>query len=173
MQGSSRSPPPPLSAPPTVLFKVNILSKPRLYNQITRLSNIAQAPYYHCRTTRTPQQHRYTHSTTKSTQKPNKPKLTHTHTHKMPAPSQLAIATQAVTRLVKEDKYYEKEVTTQEGEIKKLEADLPEATKTDENAEFMLRQVVSLSESLYFPIKLPFFPSLQSARACKHEADTR
>jgi len=61
----------------------------------------------------------------------------------MPAPSQLAIATQAVNRLVKEDKYYEKEVSTQEAEIEKLEADLPEATKTDENAEFMLRQVVS------------------------------
>ncbi|KAH7034812.1 tubulin binding cofactor A [Microdochium trichocladiopsis] len=58
----------------------------------------------------------------------------------MPAPSPLAIATQAVTRLVKEDKFYQKEVTAQTEKIKKLEANLPEASKTDENAEYMLRQ---------------------------------
>ncbi|KAJ1331062.1 Tubulin binding cofactor A [Microdochium nivale] len=58
----------------------------------------------------------------------------------MPAPSPLAIATQAVNRLVKEEKYYKKEVTTQTETIKKLEEDLPESSKTDENAEYMLKQ---------------------------------
>jgi len=39
----------------------------------------------------------------------------------MPAPSQLSIATSAVTRLVKEEASYHKEVTQQEARIAKLE----------------------------------------------------
>ncbi len=63
----------------------------------------------------------------------------------MPAPSPLAIAMQAVNRLVKEEKYYQKELAQQTERVKKLEA--AEAGKVDgddgdENAEFVLKQEV-------------------------------
>lgn len=76
------------------------------------------------------------------------PRHTHAHTHKgqqhnskMPAPSQLSIATSALNRLVKEEASYHKEKTIQEVRIAKLEAE----QSNDENAEYTLRQEVSES----------------------------
>ncbi|KAF7190585.1 Tubulin-specific chaperone A [Pseudocercospora fuligena] len=54
----------------------------------------------------------------------------------MPAPSQLAIATSALNRLVKEEASYHQEQKSQEARIAKLEAD----QSNDENAEYTLRQ---------------------------------
>lgn len=58
----------------------------------------------------------------------------------MPAPSQLAIATSVLNRLVKEEASYRKEYESQQGRISKLET----STSSDENAEYTLRQEVSL-----------------------------
>ncbi|RYP19229.1 hypothetical protein DL765_003430 [Monosporascus sp. GIB2] len=62
----------------------------------------------------------------------------------MPAPSPLAIATQAVNRLVKEEQYYQKELAQQTERVKKLEAEAANAKDggggDDDNAEFMLKQ---------------------------------
>ncbi|KXT11405.1 hypothetical protein AC579_217 [Pseudocercospora musae] len=54
----------------------------------------------------------------------------------MPAPSQLAIATSALNRLVKEESSYHQEQKSQEARIAKLEAD----QSNDENADYTLRQ---------------------------------
>lgn len=56
----------------------------------------------------------------------------------MPPPSQLAIATSSVHRLIKEEASYHKELTQQEARIIKLESEV----STDENAEFQLKQEV-------------------------------
>jgi len=56
----------------------------------------------------------------------------------MAPPSKLAIATSAVSRLVKEEASYHKEIEYQKARIKKLEAG-----SEDENAEFQLKQEVS------------------------------
>ncbi|KAF3032979.1 hypothetical protein E8E12_003000 [Didymella heteroderae] len=53
----------------------------------------------------------------------------------MPPPSKLAVATGSVTRLVKEEASYHKELVQQEERIKKLEA-----SEGDENKEYTLRQ---------------------------------
>jgi hypothetical protein len=58
----------------------------------------------------------------------------------MPAPSQLAIATSVLNRLVKEEKSYHKELEQQNVKIAKLEAG---EDADNENAEFILRQQVS------------------------------
>lgn len=55
----------------------------------------------------------------------------------MPAPSRLAIATSAVTRLVKEEASYHKELEQQKASIAKLEQG-----GGDENAEYQLKQEV-------------------------------
>jgi tubulin-specific chaperone A len=55
----------------------------------------------------------------------------------MPAPSKLAIATSSLQRLVKEEASYHKELAGHETRIAKLEAD-----KSDENADYMLKQEV-------------------------------
>ncbi|KAI3322068.1 putative tubulin-specific chaperone Rbl2 [Xylariaceae sp. AK1471] len=67
----------------------------------------------------------------------------------MPAPSPLAIATQSVQRLVKEDTYYRKELAQQSERVKKLEADLKSSSteSTDGNAEFMLKQEVRTGDN--------------------------
>lgn len=57
----------------------------------------------------------------------------------MAPPSKLAVATSSVQRLVKEEASYHKEQEQQEARIKKYEND-----KTDENAEYMLKQEVML-----------------------------
>jgi hypothetical protein len=58
---------------------------------------------------------------------------------KMPAPSQLAIQTSVLQRLVKEEASYHKELEHQEVRIAKLEQG-----GDDENAEYTLRQEASL-----------------------------
>lgn len=55
----------------------------------------------------------------------------------MAPPSKIAIATGSVLRLVKEEASYHKEITQQEGRIKKLEE-----SDGDENKEYTLRQEV-------------------------------
>ncbi|RWA13026.1 hypothetical protein EKO27_g2064 [Xylaria grammica] len=65
----------------------------------------------------------------------------------MPAPSPLAIATQSVQRLVKEDSYYRKELAQQTERVKKLEADLKASSDSaDGNEAYILKQEV---RSLY------------------------
>jgi hypothetical protein len=58
----------------------------------------------------------------------------------MAPPSKLAVATGSVTRLVKEEASYHKELVQQEERIKKLEA-----SEGDENKEYTLRQEVSFT----------------------------
>lgn len=61
----------------------------------------------------------------------------------MAPPSKLAVATGSVTRLVKEEASYHKEIVQQHERIKKLEA-----SEGDNNKEYTLRQEVSLHTSL-------------------------
>lgn len=56
----------------------------------------------------------------------------------MPAPSKLAIATGSVTRLLKEEASYHKELEQQEERIKKAELDTE-----GENADFQMKQEVN------------------------------
>lgn len=56
-------------------------------------------------------------------------------------PSKLAIATSSLNRLVKEEKSYHEEFKHQEASIAKLE----QGGSSDENAEYMLRQEVSIA----------------------------
>jgi tubulin-specific chaperone A len=56
----------------------------------------------------------------------------------MGPPSRLAIATQSLNRLVKEEKSYHKELEQQEARIAKLQ----QGGSGDENAEFTLKQEV-------------------------------
>lgn len=55
----------------------------------------------------------------------------------MAPPTKLAIVTSSVRRLVKEEQSYHKELKQQAARIQKLEAD-----KSDENAEYILKQEV-------------------------------
>jgi hypothetical protein len=57
----------------------------------------------------------------------------------MAPPSKLAVATGSVTRLVKEEASYHKEIVQQHERIKKLEA-----SEGDNNKEYTLRQEVGL-----------------------------
>lgn len=57
------------------------------------------------------------------------------------------ITTQAVQRLVKEEKYYRKELAQQSERVQKLEKDLQ--SSTDQNAEFVLKQEVCPSLPIY------------------------
>lgn len=61
----------------------------------------------------------------------------------MPPPTQLAIATSSVSRLIKEQASYHKELVDQEAQIVKQEESI-KAGDADEdgNAEFMLKQSV-------------------------------
>ncbi len=58
----------------------------------------------------------------------------------MPPPSRLAIATSSVTRLVKEEASYHKELVQQEQRFARLQNDTE-----DENAEYKIRQEVPTS----------------------------
>jgi tubulin-specific chaperone A len=62
----------------------------------------------------------------------------------MAPPSQLAIATSSVQRLVKEEASYHKELNSQEKRLEKLLA----STEEDENREYSLKQEVCQSVSL-------------------------
>lgn len=65
----------------------------------------------------------------------------------MPAPSPLKIATDAVSRLTKEEKMYQKELTSQQERVKKLEADLKNGSANEDgNAEFMVKQEVNTDQ---------------------------
>jgi tubulin-specific chaperone A len=66
----------------------------------------------------------------------------------MPPPSQLAIATSSVQRLVKEEASYHKELTQQQTRLDKLLASKDEG----ENAEFQLKQEAS-PRSYYVPLE--------------------
>lgn len=68
------------------------------------------------------------------------------HHDTMAPPSQLAIATSSVQRLVKEEASYHKELAQQEARLEKLLASKDE----DENAEYQLKQ----EASLVFPYSL-------------------
>ncbi|KAK7414312.1 tubulin folding cofactor A [Neonectria punicea] len=59
----------------------------------------------------------------------------------MPPPSQLAIATSSVTRLLKEEVSYHKELAQQEAQIKALQEKIESGQgNEDGNGEFMLKQ---------------------------------
>jgi len=73
----------------------------------------------------------------------------------MGPPSQLAIATGVVTRLVKEEKSYHQEAEEQKRRIAKLEQG---NSDDDENAEYTLRQEVS------FQLFVVFVSSFQRSR---------
>jgi hypothetical protein len=61
----------------------------------------------------------------------------------MAPPTPLAIALQAVNRLVKEESYYHKEQASQEKRITKLEEDIENnSPDLDSNAEYILKQEV-------------------------------
>jgi tubulin-specific chaperone A len=61
----------------------------------------------------------------------------------MPPPSQLHIATQSVSRLLKEETSYHKELGQQQGRVTKLEDEIKAGgSGEDGNAEFMLKQEV-------------------------------
>jgi tubulin-specific chaperone A len=62
----------------------------------------------------------------------------------MPPPSQLAIATSSVRRLLKEESTYQKELITEEKKIKDLEQRVKNGEENEDgNAEFILKQHVS------------------------------
>lgn len=63
----------------------------------------------------------------------------------MPPPSQLAIATSSVRRLLKEEASYKKELEDQEKKVKVLEEKIKNGdADEDGNGEFMLKQHVSI-----------------------------
>ncbi|ETS87297.1 hypothetical protein PFICI_01125 [Pestalotiopsis fici W106-1] len=82
----------------------------------------------------------------------------------MPAPSPLKIATQAVSRLVTEEKYYQKELSSQNARIEKLDADIKNGSDTDSNAEFMLKQeqkAMEETKAVFGPLKQRIFEATQ------------
>ena len=68
----------------------------------------------------------------------------------MPPPTPLSIATSSVTRLVKEEASYHRELESQQKRVEKLEAEIAEG-KPDEdgNREYVLKQEVRSSFSVY------------------------
>ncbi|KAI1299144.1 tubulin binding cofactor A [Xylaria venustula] len=80
----------------------------------------------------------------------------------MPAPSPLAIATQSVQRLVKEDSYYRKELAQQTERVKKIEADLKDSA--DGNAAFILKQeqkAVEETRAVFVPLRERIVEAIQ------------
>jgi len=75
----------------------------------------------------------------------------------MAPPSALAIATQAVQRLVKEESYYHKEQASQEKRIEKLEEDIAAGgANLDSNAEYVLKQektALEETKKVFEPLK--------------------
>lgn len=69
----------------------------------------------------------------------------------MPPPTPLSIATSSVTRLVKEEASYHRELEAQQKRIEKLEAEIAEG-KPDEdgNREYILKQEVSFPPLLIY-----------------------
>jgi hypothetical protein len=74
----------------------------------------------------------------------------------MAPPTPLAIALQAVNRLVKEESYYHKEQASQEKRITKLEEDIENnSPDLDSNAEYILKQEVGFHLTQHFPLRNP------------------
>ncbi|KAI0125682.1 tubulin binding cofactor A [Xylariales sp. AK1849] len=74
----------------------------------------------------------------------------------MPAPSPLKIASQSVSRLLTEEKYYQKELSSQNTRIQKLETELKNGDNGDGNADFILRQeqkVLEETRAVFGPLK--------------------
>lgn len=82
----------------------------------------------------------------------------------MPRPSQLSIATQAVTRLLREEISYEKELVEQKAKVIKLENEVKEG-KPDEdgNRDHMLKQLVCFLASFFH-----LFPSASTPTPFPH-----
>ena len=80
-------------------------------------------------------------------------------TIRMPAPSQLSIATSVLNRLVKEEKSYYKESEQQQASITKLEQQ--GANSNDENVEYQLKQEVRLTR-LIITLSIAFLSSILS-----------
>jgi hypothetical protein len=65
----------------------------------------------------------------------------------MPPPSQLAIATSSVNRLLKEEASYHKELEQEEANIETLKKKIDSgASDNDENAPYILKQQVGLQD---------------------------
>ncbi|KOS16711.1 hypothetical protein ESCO_004845 [Escovopsis weberi] len=83
----------------------------------------------------------------------------------MPAPSPLAIATGAVTRLCKEEKTYHKELADGEAQLRRLEEELRNGgADPDGNAEFMIKQQklsVEQTQAVFGPLR----ERIEAARA--------
>lgn len=76
------------------------------------------------------------------------------HQHTMAPPSQLAIATSSINRLLKEETSYRTELNNQQSRLEKLLAG--NGTNEDvENTEFQLRQEVCTHPSLRYQISGP------------------
>ncbi|TPX18454.1 uncharacterized protein E0L32_011639 [Thyridium curvatum] len=75
----------------------------------------------------------------------------------MPAPSELAIATKAVERLTKEERYYQSELVRQQERVQKLEEEIKKGgADLDPNAEFILRQEKQAADetvAIFTPLK--------------------
>jgi hypothetical protein len=87
----------------------------------------------------------------------------------MPAPSQLAIATGSLRRLLKEISTYHKELVEQEAAVAALEEKVKNGQATEDgNEEFMLKQQVTLR-----PVcpQAPSEPSEGTVRECEADAD--
>ncbi|KAH6634352.1 tubulin binding cofactor A [Chaetomium sp. MPI-SDFR-AT-0129] len=77
----------------------------------------------------------------------------------MAPPTPLAIATQAVNRLVKEESYYHKEQASQEKRINKLEEDIENnSPDLDTNSEYILKQEASYPKAALEETKAVFEP---------------
>ncbi|KAM0203790.1 hypothetical protein ACHAPA_006275 [Fusarium lateritium] len=74
----------------------------------------------------------------------------------MPPPSQLAIATSSVNRLLKEEASYHKEVEQEEAKIKSLKEKIDSGADKDENASYMLKQqqtAVEQTKAVFAPLR--------------------
>ncbi|KAM0342756.1 hypothetical protein ACHAPU_009248 [Fusarium lateritium] len=74
----------------------------------------------------------------------------------MPPPSQLAIATSSVNRLLKEEASYHKEVEQEEAKIRTLKEKIDSGADSDENASFMLKQqqtAVEQTKAVFAPLR--------------------
>ncbi|CAK7201122.1 tubulin folding cofactor A [Sporothrix eucalyptigena] len=77
----------------------------------------------------------------------------------MPPPSDLAIATKAVERLVKEEAFYRAELAKQQDRVRQLAAEIAAATDPstlDSNAEYVLKQesrAVDETNAVFAPLR--------------------
>lgn len=75
----------------------------------------------------------------------------------MPPPTQLAIAASSVSRLLKEQASYHRELADQEAEVAKQEESIKKGGSDDDgNAEFMLKQsktAVEQTKAVFAPLK--------------------